>query len=544
MVSFGEKCYKDTDCTSNICQYTGAFNERKCVRQQPKYGMSCNINNDCKSNRCIVVNDYKGNYVGKKCVVIDNQHIPKKRNIDLSTPDEDNPFSNDPNYRKEMEDGLILNQTQKNIGLEGRGPAADLIILAFEVALFILKMVVDFLKSIFRLILRLVSLPFGFISADSFFGFSKKYKDPQGKCDVNSSVTINKDWINFFFTLLFPPLGVFFSRGINGIGHVIITGFLTTFLYFPGLIYALDIINEKICPDAIIVYDTQDYTGNRYIFSYGDYNMSNSEKLQSMKSCMPGNFENINMENFANIQAIKLGKDVEVILYADNNFTQKIMTITENHPKLLDLFYNDEETKKHIRENCLFRLGQKMNMPKIMSISIRLKKPLKVEPTEIDPNTVVCYLLNDFRGKYIVLREGDYNQNELGTLFNDRISSMKIGANVAVRLYEDDNYNKKLFVNYSTIHGGSKQGVVYTNTRGEEKTLTGKKTPEITNLSHPDFNFYDTISCIRIKAYTDGVDLDNLFKGEVHEGRNSQDIVRQIVRPVVNTAINYRTDFL
>lgn len=541
MVSFGEKCYKDSDCTSNICQYTGAFNERKCVRQQPKYGMSCNINTDCKSNRCIVVNDYKGNYVGKKCVVIDNQHIPKKRNIDLSAPDEDNPFSDDPNYRKEMEEGLILNQTQKNIGLEGRGPAADLIILAFEMALFILKMVVDFLKLIFRLILRLVSLPFGFISVDSFFGFSKKYKDPQGKCDVKSSVTITKDWINFCFTLLFPPLGVFFARGVSGIGHVIITGFLTTFLYFPGLIYALDIINEKICPDAIIVYDTPNYTGNRYIFSYGDYNMSNSEKLQSMKSCMGRKSENtyeeprgkcidniididnINQlsiaENFANIQAIKLGKDVEVILYADNNFTKKIMTITENQPKLLDLFYNDEETKKHIRENCPFRIGDKMDMPKIMSISIRLKKPLKVEPNEIDPNTVVCYLLNDFRGKYIVLREGDYNQNELGTLFNDRISSMKIGANVAVRLYEDDNYNKKLFVNYSTINGGSKRGAVYMNTCGEVKTLTGKKTPEITNLSHPQLNFYDKISCIRIKAYTDGVDLDNLFKGDLHEGR-------------------------
>ena len=517
MVSFGEKCYKDSDCTSNICQYTGAFNERKCVRQQPKYGMDCNINTDCKSNRCIVVNDYKGTYVGKKCVVIDNQQIPKKRNIDLSAPDEDNPFSDDPNYRKEMEDGLILNQTQKNIGLEGKGPAADLIILAFEIALFILKMVADLLKSIFRLILMIVSLPFGLISIDSFFGFSKKYKDPQGKCDANSSVTITKDWIVFCLTLLFPPLGVFFARGLNGIGHVVITGFLTAFLYFPGLIYALDIINEKICPDAIIVYDTPQYTGNRYIFSYGDYNMTNSEKLDAMKSCSVKGWGGL--ANFANIQGLKLGKDVEVILYADNNFTQKIMTVTESQPKLLDLFYNDyAENKKHVHENCEFRTGRKMDMPKIMSISIRLKKPLKIEPKEIDPNTVVCYLLNDFRGKYIVLKEGDYNQHELGTLFNDRISSMKIGTNVAVRLYEDENYNKKLFVNYSTVYGGSKRGAVYTNSGGVEKTLTGKNNPEITNLSHPNFNFYDTISCIRIKAYTDGVDLDNLFKGDLHEG--------------------------
>ena len=39
----------DSDCNSNICQYSGSFNERKCVIQEPKYGISCNVNKDCKS---------------------------------------------------------------------------------------------------------------------------------------------------------------------------------------------------------------------------------------------------------------------------------------------------------------------------------------------------------------------------------------------------------------------------------------------------------------------------------------------------------------
>ena len=35
MVIYGEQCKKDSDCNSNICQYSGAFNERKCVIQEP-----------------------------------------------------------------------------------------------------------------------------------------------------------------------------------------------------------------------------------------------------------------------------------------------------------------------------------------------------------------------------------------------------------------------------------------------------------------------------------------------------------------------------
>ena len=87
MVTYGEKCEKDSDCPlSNICQHTGYFKERKCIIQQPKYGQPCNYNTDCKSNRCVSVDDINGKFVGKKCVIIDNQEIPETRDIDL-TPD-------------------------------------------------------------------------------------------------------------------------------------------------------------------------------------------------------------------------------------------------------------------------------------------------------------------------------------------------------------------------------------------------------------------------------------------------------------------------
>lgn len=515
MVIYGESCKNDSDCNSNICQYSGAFNERKCVIQEPKYGKPCNVNRDCDSNRCTKVYDINSNFVGRKCVVINNLNIPKSRDMNMEPDPDDSYFMNSPGVKEELDQGLILNKTQKNMALEGKGILADLLIIGFEFVVLLWQLTLDLLKWIFKTILLLTSMIFSQASPDVFFGFAKKYRK-NGKCDPVKSISISVNTVNIILTFLFPPLGVFFSRGLNGIGHVIVTGFLTTFFYIPGLIYGLDIVNETICPTSIICYSRKDYSGERYIFSYGDYNLKNSAKMNALKKCMKSMSKGGGLENFSAIQSMKLGEKVEVILYADDTFETEIATVSQSTKYILDFFQN-EENDKYIHKQCEYKLGVKTDMPKIMAISIRLKEPEEIKPKQVDPNSVVLYLLNDFRGKYIVLKEGDYDHLELGSLFNDRVSSLRIGENMVIKLFEDANYNRKKWLNYTTGFGDT-GGAVFLRTGGDEEILDGQtvydgadaKPGEIKNLMSRCF--YDKASCIRIRPKIEGVKNENLFE--------------------------------
>ena len=516
MVIYGESCKNDSDCNSNICQYSGAFNERKCVIQEPKYGKPCNVNRDCESNRCKKVYDTNANFVGRKCVVINNLNIPETRDMSMEPDPDDSYFMNSPGVQNELNNGLVLNKSQKNMALEGKGILADLLIIGFEFVVLLWQLTLDLLKWIFKTILLLTSMLFSFASPDIFFGFSKKYQK-NGTCDPVQSVSLSVNTVNVILTFLFPPLGVFFARGLNGIGHVMITGFLTAFFYLPGLIYGLDIVNETICPTSIICYSRKDYSGERYIFSYGDYNIKNSAKMRALKRCMVNMSDGGGFRDFSAIQSMKLGEKVEVILYGSENFEEEIARVIQSTKYILDLFQN-EENEKYIHRQCEYKLGVKTDMPKIKAISIRLKEPEEIKPKELDPNTVVLYLLNDFRGKYLVLKEGDYDQFEMGKLFDNRVSSIRIGANMVIKLFEDDNYNRKKWLNYTTGFGDT-GGAVFIKTDGDEsKIFDGQevydgddgKPGEIKNLMTQDF--YDKASCIRIRTKKEGVANEDLFE--------------------------------
>ena len=46
-------------------------------------------------------------------------------------------------------------------------------------------------------------------------------------------------------TILFPPFGVFMAKGFKGMKQILICSILTACFYFPGLIYALSVINSS-----------------------------------------------------------------------------------------------------------------------------------------------------------------------------------------------------------------------------------------------------------------------------------------------------------
>ena len=51
-------------------------------------------------------------------------------------------------------------------------------------------------------------------------------------------------FFRYFITLMLPPMGVFLSRGISSWFNILICGLLCFIKYFPGLIYALVIIQN------------------------------------------------------------------------------------------------------------------------------------------------------------------------------------------------------------------------------------------------------------------------------------------------------------
>ena len=139
---------------------------------------------------------------------------------------------------------------------------------------------------------------------------------------------------------------------------------------------------------------------NRHDFSFDDYPYCN------------------NHEHKIPIGSIKVGKNVNVRIYTGPNFTNHYYTITESTSHLVKNIPGE-----HVDNNCMTHIMTgKKSKANITALSIRLKTPKKIIPEVINDDTVVLYLLNDFRGQHLVLTPGDYDYDELSSLFEDRVS--------------------------------------------------------------------------------------------------------------------------
>ena len=144
-------------------------------------------------------------------------------------------------YKAVKNQEFILTHQTKRIAFQGRGPITDMIVLAMELVIVVYKELAKVIFSFFNIFTMLFSAIFGFIPAN-WWSFSRRYRE-NGKCNARS-YTISKNTIVLIYTFLFPPLGVFIDRGVNGFGHIIITALLTSLFYFPGLTYALTLVTK------------------------------------------------------------------------------------------------------------------------------------------------------------------------------------------------------------------------------------------------------------------------------------------------------------
>ena len=280
-ISYDEPCNENKDCESNVCELIYENNKPKgrycLVDTNNKYSITCETNKDCISGECRPIYDDDGNLVTRKCV-----KAPKI--------DKDTAFNSMFGEERSNEYGLMNGKTiQLKVG--ERGPITEIIIKVFSIIGNLFNIVVfnfDVCSQNRRQCKKREVTPWGSCGKkrrkecnvmteranhgiiygiwlsmfeaifkpimDKQLGFvwdrlnKKHYNLKTGKCDRKSDSkdkvkSIDLWYVRTLLTILFPPFGIFMSKGFKGIPQMMICCALTLLFYFPGLIYALIVIN-------------------------------------------------------------------------------------------------------------------------------------------------------------------------------------------------------------------------------------------------------------------------------------------------------------
>jgi uncharacterized membrane protein YqaE (UPF0057 family) len=91
----------------------------------------------------------------------------------------------------------------------------------------------------YNMVFDILADSFAFIDEMFFSEFkgvlAGKFKSKKGVC-------MEYTYFRYFMTLMIPPMGVFLARGISAWFNIIICAFLSLVNYYPGLIYAIIVI--------------------------------------------------------------------------------------------------------------------------------------------------------------------------------------------------------------------------------------------------------------------------------------------------------------
>ena len=100
-------------------------------------------------------------------------------------------------------------------------------------------MIVTLMYDIWLIIFNLIyDIIFGAFKFSDLVGGMNEYARNKGTC-------LDGRYLRYLLTVLFPPAGVFMSKGIKGFGHIMVSCFLTMCFYFPGLMYAMIVMRDE-----------------------------------------------------------------------------------------------------------------------------------------------------------------------------------------------------------------------------------------------------------------------------------------------------------
>lgn len=228
-VIYGNKCKIDSDCPTNVCETVfDQYNKpqgRFCIGSNSDLSKKCKYNADCESGDCKAIKNQNGHIIDKRCV-----------NLKESVEKDNSFIFKD----KDLRFGIINNVQRDKIFNDNKaGPLAKFISYLFEAIIVFLRGVVKLLIEVWKIIFTaLGNLILGRLNGDLIFGQMTKKHEKTGKC---SGLWLPRT----ILTILLPPFGVFLARGLKGFPYILLCGILTCFFYFPGLIYAIIVINNS-----------------------------------------------------------------------------------------------------------------------------------------------------------------------------------------------------------------------------------------------------------------------------------------------------------
>lgn len=249
-MSYGLKCNRNRDCRSNVCEMIydqGVPQGRYCLNNNSgRYTKTCNFPKDCISGQCVKIYDDNGHFVTKRCV-----KAPKR---DLDTP-----FNNLFGKERSNQYG-ILNDNASQLEFGERGPITEIIVKVISVIGDLFSIIVyDFKKCshdlnnqgiMYSILMRFIGAVFYGLLSDYDQGLiwggiqHRNYDKDKKQCKPHAK-GIDMWYIRTIITILFPPLGVFMAKGLNGFVYILISCFTTMMFYFPGLIYSFAVINSS-----------------------------------------------------------------------------------------------------------------------------------------------------------------------------------------------------------------------------------------------------------------------------------------------------------
>ncbi len=120
--------------------------------------------------------------------------------------------------------------------LAGTGPIGKIMVYFIEEIL-----IENIIKRIYNLFIDVLTNCFTFVQ-NTFFSDFKGFL--AGKLKSKNGTCFEYTFFRYFMTLMLPPMGVFLARGISSWYNIIICGLLCFIKYFPGLIYALIVMQN------------------------------------------------------------------------------------------------------------------------------------------------------------------------------------------------------------------------------------------------------------------------------------------------------------
>ena len=212
-------------------------------------------------------------------------------------------------------------------------------------------------------------------------------------------------------------------------------------------------------PTQVILFDNPGYRGfSRVIENGGDFSSSNAM-------------------NFPNDQlsSIKLGTDVRATLYEHKDFKGRAVEVSGSIPDLTKLDFNN----------------------KVSSIKIYLDPAYQPGPRQ-----VILFEHAYYKGIFKILEVGDYYSSSVMGFPNDKLSSVKVGSDVYLFLYEH-------------AYFGGKEFHIYPN----------ENWSRLSEINLPGFNIiHDNVSSVKVKLKVPGALAPNqvrLFSHANYEGTRS-----------------------